>query len=75
MDISWPMTRYQTVAGFGALTVGERERMNMAYTAYQAAFDQALQEAGGNYDATSPDYLKVRANHLLEVLSGIPMVR
>lgn len=75
MDISWPMTHYLIAAGFGALTLAERERINTAYPAYQAAFDQALQEAGGNYDAPSPDYLKVRANQLIVVLSGIPMVR
>lgn len=70
MDVSWPMVRYQNAAGFGSLTLAERERMNAAYAAYQAAFDQALQEAGGNYDAPSPDYLKQRANQLLEVLAG-----
>lgn len=64
------MVRYQNAAGFGSLTLAERERMNAAYAAYQAAFDQALQEAGGNYDAPSPDYLKQRANQLLEVLAG-----
>ncbi len=72
--VSWPMTRYRTAAGFGGLTLAEKERMNTAYVAYQAAFDQALQAAGGNYDAPTPENVKARANELLDVLAGIPLV-
>ncbi len=73
LDVSWPTTGYRNAAYFGSLTLGEKQRMNAAYAAYQSAFDQALQEAGGNYDTPAPDYLKARANKLLEVQAGIPL--
>jgi len=74
MHVSWPMTRYRNAAAFGSLTVSEKERMNAAYAAYQSAFNQALREAGGDYDAPAPDYVKERANQLHEVLAGIPLL-
>ena len=73
LNVDWPMRRYQTAAAYGNLTLAEKERMNAAYAKYQAAFNQALQAAGGNYNAPTPDYVKAQANEVIRVLSGIPL--
>jgi hypothetical protein len=71
-NVSWPMTRYRNASYGGGVTLGEKQQVDAAYAAYEAAFKQALQEANGNYDAPTPDYLKARANELIQVLSAIP---
>jgi hypothetical protein len=73
INVSPYMTRYRNAAAFGALTLGEKERMNAAYARYQSAFNQALQAAGGNYNAPTPDNVKAQANELIRVLSSIPL--
>jgi len=73
INVSPLMTRYRNAAAFGALTLGEKERMNAAYARYQAAFNQALQAAGGDENAPTPDNVKARANELIRVLSSIPL--
>jgi hypothetical protein len=73
LNVSWPMTRYRNAADFGKLTLEEKDRMNAAYAAYQSAFNQALQAAGGNYDAPTPDNVKALANQVIQVLSSIPL--
>ncbi|MDB6068124.1 MAG: hypothetical protein JWR26_4332 [Pedosphaera sp.] len=75
LNVTGPMTRYQTAAGFGGLTLAEKERMNSAIAAYRAAYNQALQAAGGNADTPAPDYLNQRANELIQTLAGIPLIR
>src|SRR4051794_2726499 len=74
LHVSWPMTRYRNAAAFGGLTLAERQRMEAAYADFQAAFNQALAEAGGNYDAPAPEYVKERANEVHNVLAGIPLL-
>lgn len=73
INVSWPMTRYRNAAAFGDLTLGERERVNAAYAQYQAAFNQAIEAAHGNYDSPTPDNVKALANEIIRVISAIPM--
>jgi hypothetical protein len=70
--ISWLMTHYRDAAAFGKLTLGERERVNTAYAAYEPAFKAALQQAGGNYRTPTPENVKAVANELIQVISSIP---
>jgi hypothetical protein len=70
--ISWLMTHYRDAAAFGKLTLGERERVNTAYAAYEPAFKAALQQAGGNYNTPTPENVKAVANELIQVISSIP---
>jgi hypothetical protein len=71
INVSWPMTRFRNASYGSNVTLAERQRVSAAYAAYDAAFKQALQEANGNYDAPTPDYLKARANELIRILSAI----
>jgi hypothetical protein len=72
--VSGPMYNYRNAAGFGRLTLGEKERINSAYTAYETAYNQALQAAHGNRDAPTPENVKQRANELVSVISATPMI-
>jgi hypothetical protein len=73
LHVSWPMTRYRNAAAAGALTLAERQRMEAAYADYQAAFNRALEAAGGNDDAPAPEEVKERANEVNQVLAGISL--
>jgi hypothetical protein len=70
--VSWSMTGYRNAAIAGRLTLGERERVNAAYVKYQAAFDEAIATAHSNYDAATPDNVKVLAFEVIRVISAIP---
>jgi hypothetical protein len=70
--VSWLMTRFRNAATWGRLTSGERERGNAAYSAYKAAYDQALQAANGNANAPTPEHVTTLANEAIRVLSSIP---
>ncbi|HWX20519.1 MAG TPA: hypothetical protein VN578_11530 [Candidatus Binatia bacterium] len=72
IHVSWPMTGYRNASYAGRLTLGEKERVNAAYAEYQGAFDKALQAAHGNYDAPTPDNVKVLAYEVIRVISAIP---
>ena len=74
IHVSWPMTHYRNAAAFGHLTLGEKERINAAYSAYETAYNQALQAAGGNRDAPTPENVKVLANEVVRVISATPMI-
>jgi hypothetical protein len=74
LNVSWPMTRYRNAAAAGGLTLAERERMNAAYAAYESTFNHALQAAGGNYDAPTPENVKEQADEVLRVLASIPLL-
>jgi hypothetical protein len=74
IHVSWPMTHYRDAAAFGRLTLGEKERINAAYSAYETAYNQALQAAHGNRDAPTPDNVKALANEVVRVISATPMI-
>lgn len=70
--VFWEMTGFRNAAIWGRLTLGERERGNAAYSAYQAAFAQALRAVHGNLNAPAPDNVKNLANEAIRVLSSMP---
>ncbi len=72
VHVSWPMTQYRNMVVAGRVTLGEREQVNAAYAEYKAAFDEALQAAHGNYDAPTPENVKVLANEIIRILSSLP---
>jgi hypothetical protein len=69
------MSHYRDAAYGGKLTFGERERVSAAYAAYEPAFKQALQAAGGNDNAPTPEDVKELANQLIQIVSAIPDIR
>jgi hypothetical protein len=73
MNVDWPMTRFRnaTAAG-GAVTEGERQRVDSAYSDFKKAYDQAVQAAHNNLEATTPDNVKELANRVIETISAIP---
>ena len=73
MNVDWPMTRYRNAVAAGAVTLGEQQQVNNAYSAYKSAFDAALKAANNNADATTPDNVKALANQLIAVLGAIPL--
>ncbi len=73
IDVSWAMTRYRNAAAFGKLSLGERERVNQAYAAYESAFNRALQAAGGNQDAPTPDDVKARADEVIRLITSMTL--
>jgi hypothetical protein len=74
IHVYWPMYNYRNAAGFGRLTLGEKERINAAYSAYETAYNQALQAAHGNGDAPTPENVKALANEVVRVISATPMI-
>jgi len=74
INVHWPMVSYQNAAAAGRLTLAEKERINQAYAAYKTAFDQALQAAGGNHNAPTPDNVKALANEVIRTISATPMI-
>ncbi len=71
VNVSWQMTGYRNAAYFGRLTLQQRQAVDQAYADYKAAFDHALQMAGGHMNAPTPDYVKDRANELIRLISSI----
>jgi hypothetical protein len=72
MDVSWAMTRFRNGVAAGAVTLGEKEQVNGAYTAYQTAYRDALQAAQDNRNTPAPDNVKTLANQVLDAISAIP---
>ena len=72
MNVDWPMTRYRNGVAAGAVTLGERERVDAAYKNYKEAFDAAVRDAHSNLDVTTPDNVKVLANQVIAAISAIP---
>src|SRR5262245_55476927 len=72
MNVDGPMVRYHNADARGGLTLGERERVDDAYKNFKKAFDEAVQDAHGDLEVTTPDNVKVLANHVIEVISAIP---
>ena len=73
-DIDWKMTWYRNEAAFNAIPPSFEPPVNAAYQAYKTAFDAALQQAGNNADAPTPDNVKQLADQLLSLLGAIPVV-
>jgi hypothetical protein len=73
-DIDWKMTRYRNEVAFGAIGPSFQPQVNVAFQAYQTAFDAALKQANNNYNAPTPDNVTQLANQLLLTLSAIPVV-
>lgn len=71
-DVDWAMVRYHNRQAFGFLTPQEQQSVADAYKAYQAAFNTALKQAGGNYDSPTPSNVKQAANQLFSILDSIP---
>lgn len=74
INVSWPMTNYRNASYAGRLTLAERQRIERAYAQYEAAFNQALQAAGGNRNAPTPDNVKALANQVIQTISATPMI-
>ena len=72
MDVDWPMTRYRNAVSAGAVTLGEQQQVNQAYTNYQQALDDAVQAAHGNYETPAPANVKASANQVIDIISAIP---
>ena len=70
-NINWAMTRYRNQVTYGNVTFEQQKQISAAYDAYQAGFIEAVQQAHQNYDAPTPDNVKVLANQLLSILGTI----
>jgi hypothetical protein len=66
------MTRYRNAVAAGAVTLGERQRVDEAYKNFQQAFDAAVQAAHNNYEVTTPDNVKALANQVIDAIAAIP---
>jgi hypothetical protein len=73
-DIDSAMTRYRNKVSFGTIAPAYQPQVDQAYQAYKSAFDAAVQQAHGNYDAPTPDNVKQLADQLLLTLSAVPVV-
>jgi hypothetical protein len=73
-DIDAAMTRYRNEVAFGGVSPGFQSDVTAAYQSYKTAFDAALQQAHGNYNAPTPPNVKQQADLVLSVLGSIPVV-
>ena len=71
-DIGWAMTRYENRVDAGFVTYEQKQQVKAAHDAYQAAFNDALKQAGDDLDTPTPDNVKQLANQLLSILSTLP---
>ncbi len=71
IDVEPSVTRYRNAVAEGLVTPGEQQQINAAYAKYHSAFEAALQAAGNNYDATTPDTVKRSAEELLSDLASL----
>ena len=71
INVYGPWYRVKNASYFGKLTLAERERVDRVYGAYKTAWNQALQAAGGNENAPTPDNVKGLANEVINVTSAI----
>jgi hypothetical protein len=71
MYVSWPMTRFHNAVAAGVVTLAEKERVNTAYSSYQAAYRDALQTANNNSNAPPPDNVKALASKVIEAVAAI----
>jgi hypothetical protein len=71
-NVDWPMNRYRNRLAFGFITYGEEQQVTSAYKSYQTAFNEALDQASGNYSAPTPSNVTQLANQLLTTLAAIP---
>jgi hypothetical protein len=71
-NVDWPISRYRNRQAFGFITYGEEQQVTSAYKSYQAAFNEAVKQAHGNYSAPTPPNVTQLANELLAVLAAIP---
>jgi hypothetical protein len=69
-NVEWPMTNYRNAVAAGGITQGEQQRVNADYAKYQAAYASALQAAGSNENATTPENVKNLANQVITDVSG-----
>jgi hypothetical protein len=72
MDVSWPMTRYRNAVAAGAVTRGEQEQVNSAYTSFETAYRAALQTAHNDRNAPAPDNVTALAAKVIEAIQSIP---
>ena len=73
MRVEGPMLRYRNEVTAGAVTLAERQRVDAAYKNFQQAYAAALQAAGSNEHAPTPDNLKALANQVVDAVAAIPM--
>ena len=66
------MTRFNNRSTFGFITPQEQQQVSAAYKSYQTAFNEAVQQAHGNYSTPTPANVKNLADQLLSVLASIP---
>jgi hypothetical protein len=73
LDVSPKVTHFHNaVASGGAVTQGEQDQVNAAYSRYQSAYNQALQAAGNNANTPAPPSVTTAADQLLGALGSIP---
>lgn len=71
INVYWPWYRVKNASYFGKLTLAERQRVDEVYAAYKTAWNEAVQAAGGNLNAPTPDNVKDLANEVINVTSAI----
>jgi hypothetical protein len=72
MNVHWPMTRYRNAVSAGAVTLGERQRVDEAYKNFKEAYDAAVQAAHNDLEVTTPDNVKALANQVIDSIAAIP---
>ena len=71
-EVSSSMAGFRIAVAARSATVGEKEKVNAAYTKYKAAFDEALRDAQNNENAPTPKDVKALANEVIRILSAMP---
>ena len=71
MNVDWKMTAYREAVDAGNLTTGQQQRVNAAYQAYQAAFQQALTAANGNLESPAPANVRQLATELIGMIDSL----
>jgi hypothetical protein len=71
MNVDWKMTAYREAVVAGNLTTGQQQRVEAAYQAYQAAFQQALTAVNGNLESPAPDNVRQLATELIGMIDSM----
>ena len=71
INVYWPWYRVKNASYFGKLTLAERQRVDEVYANYKTAWNQAVEAAGGNLHAPTPDHVKDLANEVINVTTSI----
>jgi len=69
-NISWKMQAYQEGVNHGMVTSAEKQLVETAEQAFEAAFRQALANANGNLDAPAPANVRQSADQLVGLIDA-----